>query len=120
MDHATNHDRDKRLRAKILMVLFHVRSNSPTGRIAGRQLKKQVEDLVGELDGFEHDGHALALMRDLDGAGLAEERISKLRDGQRFTLDHVDYAITTAGIALHTEESVKHPLVWDGRSDEND
>lgn len=115
------HQRDKRLRAKMLMALYMASRTAPTGRIGARLLKDMVEGIAGAGDGFEGDDHALGLMRDLRGAALAEEKQITRRVGQGFGLDFCEYGITAEGVALHTQASKQHPLVWDDRIEpEND
>ena len=108
--------RDARLRRKLLFVLYLARANSPTGFISGRRLVDDAGGLAARDCGFESDDHALALARDLCNAGYATEKpLGYLRRGERFGLDHCQFAITSIGTKLHLEQMPPDVLVDDER-----
>jgi hypothetical protein len=115
---AAHNARDRRLRKKLLFVLYMSRGHSQTGFLSGRFLADQAGSLVGRGQGFESDGHAMGLVRDLVNASLVTEKpLGFLRRGERFGLDHVQFAITDAGTVLCIEDDSRppHPLVDDER-----
>lgn len=108
--------RDRRFRAKLLLVLFEVARTSPTRTLLGRVLIDQVNGLMGPGQAIEDDAQALGLVRDLVQAGFAlEHEVPGRRRGQAFGLDWVRFEITDRGTLLHKQEITPHPLVDDDR-----
>jgi hypothetical protein len=104
--------REKRLRRRILMVLFLCRQ-SPMGGVNARTLVEKIEETMN----FEGDGHALALVRDLVGAGYASEKPLPRRRGEDVSLDSIFVSITDKGTKLWREAIPADPLIEDNRAE---
>lgn len=108
--------REKRLRAKLLLVLQVTSRTAPTGFISARLLVDQADGLMGPKQGFDDDAHALGLIRDLVRAGFAEEKpLGERRRGQSFGVDFLQCGITDKGGQLAEQLIPPHPLVDDDR-----
>ena len=108
--------RDRRLRRRLLNTLNLAGHTSPRRGLSGRSLADLVEGVMGDAgQGFEDDGHALRLMREMVAKGLFAEELLPRRKVQRFGLDHVFYRITAAGVALFSESAPVDPDIDDER-----
>jgi len=111
-----NHARNRRLRRRMLRMLYDARGGEYGPTVSGRMLA----DLFGpQATGTElcgDDGHVRQLLGDLSSAGLVlttDEREYQHQDPN--CLDYLSFSITDTGCALIEESAPKHPLVDDQR-----
>src|SRR3954471_20238432 len=111
LEHA-EHQRDLRLRRRMLLLMHAARVRPESGWMSGRFL---VDVLDGAGSAVADDEHATGLLRDLIGAGLAEERDDRTKRQQRRSLDLTSFRISVRGVALVEERVPPDPLVDDDR-----
>jgi hypothetical protein len=112
LEHA-EHQRDLRLRRRMLQLMHAARVRPESGWMTGRLI---VDVLEGAGSAVSDDEHATGLLRDLVGAGLADERDDRTRRPQRPCLDLTSYRISVRGVALLEERIAPDPLVDDERT----
>jgi hypothetical protein len=96
-------ERDKRLRRLLLMAMDSAKAMGPTGELNGITLRDVVVAGLPDAEQFEDDTHCIALIRELVGKGMAQERRRTLRRGERFGLVHMQLKITDRGAGLLRE-----------------
>ncbi len=106
--------RDRRLRRALLDALYHSRQ-SPRGGLHGRPLVDLVQATAPAGSGFEDDGHAVQLIRDLSNKGLVAEELLTRRRGETFGPEHLFVRITDKGSMLVREQVPADPDVDDDR-----
>lgn len=113
---AAKDKRDRRYRAKLLLVLHEAARSAPDRCVSGRFLVDAVNGLMPPGQSVEDEREALGLCRDLVTHGLAQEHAAgQRRRGQAFTIDFVKFEITRAGSELHLQQAPPMPLVDDDR-----
>jgi hypothetical protein len=96
----------------MLLLMHAARVRPESGWMTGRFL---VDVLDGAGSAVNDDEHATGLLRDLVGAGLAEERDDRTKRQQRRSLDLTSFRISVRGVALVEERVPPDPLVDDDR-----
>jgi hypothetical protein len=96
----------------MLLLMHAARVRPESGWMSGRFL---VDVLAGAGSAVTDDEHATGLLRDLVGAGLAEDRDDRTKRQQRRSLDLTSFRISVRGVALVEERVPPDPLVDDDR-----
>jgi hypothetical protein len=106
--------RDRRLRRRILRMLFNARAHA-RGGLHGRA----ISDLLAT--GVTDDEHLLGLLRDLQAGGyatLTDERTRPKMQG--YGIDHLFAVITAKGVSLVNETAPRDPDIADDRDPEDE
>lgn len=112
---AAKRRQEKRLRRRLLAVLDASRGHTAGGWVGGRFVFETVDAAIPQGAGFDGDGHAANLLRDLVSAGYAEIRDDRRYQWQREGLDHCSFRVTAKGTALLAEELPVDGLIDDPR-----
>lgn len=109
-------ERDKRLRRRLLQMLYLARSESPTGFLGATMLVDLVNSPLPSDQRTKDDRHAIGLLRDLVHKQLATEELVGLRRSDELALKHLKYRITAAGSGLMLETRPADPDIDDERN----
>ena len=109
------HKRDRRLRRRVLMMLYAARAAPQSGWCGGQFLYDLAAAALPAGQRFEDERHLLALLRDLTSGGYVEERDDRTHTWQPAGIEWTRYRITARGTALVTEALDADPLVDDAR-----
>lgn len=113
-DEPLKRDRDRRLRRKLLDVLYLSRG-APLGGLNGRPLVIATDNSMAPGLHLEDDRHAMDLIRDLENKGLVTVERKMRPRGTSFGPDHIVVKITDRGSQLCREAIDPDPDVHDQR-----
>lgn len=104
--------RDRRIRSKILTVLYFARQAFSGAGMNGRTVRKNLD--VNRDFKTKSDVHCLGLIRDLVSGGYAQEKDIRASRADENTLDGFEYQITLKGVSLWNQEIPKDPSIDEG------
>jgi hypothetical protein len=107
-----NHERDRRLRTKMVRVVHAARAS---GCIGASMLRDVINGTSSGAERFSDDQHLLELGVDLENLHLVERQDLRRRASEMVSVDNVGWRITAAGSAFAEERGPKYDLLADDR-----